>query len=262
MKNYCVYLTIYRGNKLPPFYIGSTSVANINNGYRGSVCSRDYRGIWKSEIKEHPELFKTVIIAYSNTRKEATLREREIHLRLKVNTSPLYINRNLASPDGACGVSLKGKDNPMYGKPRLDVVDRNKSRKGSRLSKEHREKISKGTSGANNPMYGKNHTDEAKKKMSEAVTGRTYHKVECEFCSKEIASNNLDNHIAVCKSNPNRFQKFKHKLPRSAESRQKISEIRKNQEKIKCPHCGGEATPPNAKRWHFDNCKLKPELIG
>jgi hypothetical protein len=25
--------------------------------------------------------------------------------------------------------------------------------------------------------------------------------------------------------------------------------------KLKCPHCGIEATTGNAKRWHFDNCK-------
>ena len=30
---YCVYLTIYTGNKLPPFYIGSTSLKKINKGY-------------------------------------------------------------------------------------------------------------------------------------------------------------------------------------------------------------------------------------
>lgn len=32
---YCTYLTSYFGNKLPPFYIGYTTVANINRGYRG-----------------------------------------------------------------------------------------------------------------------------------------------------------------------------------------------------------------------------------
>ncbi len=29
---YCVYLTTYSGDKLPPYYIGSTSIAKISNG--------------------------------------------------------------------------------------------------------------------------------------------------------------------------------------------------------------------------------------
>lgn len=28
--------------------------------------------------------------------------------------------------------------------------------------------------------------------------------------------------------------------------------------KISCPHCDKECIPTNAKRWHFDNCKLRP----
>jgi hypothetical protein len=42
MNDYCVYITFYKGNKLPPFYIGSTSVEKINNDYNGSVGSQKY----------------------------------------------------------------------------------------------------------------------------------------------------------------------------------------------------------------------------
>jgi hypothetical protein len=31
-------------------------------------------------------------------------------------------------------------------------------------------------------------------------------------------------------------------------------------EKIECPHCGKLSDKANAKRWHFDNCKLKSNL--
>jgi hypothetical protein len=34
---FAVYLTSYKGNKLPPFYIGSSSVSALNSGYHGSV---------------------------------------------------------------------------------------------------------------------------------------------------------------------------------------------------------------------------------
>lgn len=46
---YCVYVTTYLGKKLPPFYIGSTSVDNLKNGYKGSVMSKKYKNIWKGE---------------------------------------------------------------------------------------------------------------------------------------------------------------------------------------------------------------------
>jgi len=48
---YCVYITIYRGNKLPPFYIGYSTPEKIKNGYRGSVSSRQYKNIWKKNWK-------------------------------------------------------------------------------------------------------------------------------------------------------------------------------------------------------------------
>jgi hypothetical protein len=51
---YCTYLTIYSGNKLPPFYIGSTSVNRISNGYHGSVSSKRYKSIWLEELKTNP----------------------------------------------------------------------------------------------------------------------------------------------------------------------------------------------------------------
>lgn len=48
---YCTYLTIYSGNKLPPFYIGYKDLHSIENGYRGSVDSLAFKEIWLSEIK-------------------------------------------------------------------------------------------------------------------------------------------------------------------------------------------------------------------
>ena len=59
---YCTYLTVYSGNKLPPFYIGSSSIDIINNGYRGSVSSKEYKQIWKTELKNNSHLFKIMII--------------------------------------------------------------------------------------------------------------------------------------------------------------------------------------------------------
>jgi len=61
MKPFCVYLTIYRGNKLPPFYLGYTKANKIKNeNYHGSVSSKKYKQIFNKEIKENPELFTTI----------------------------------------------------------------------------------------------------------------------------------------------------------------------------------------------------------
>jgi hypothetical protein len=68
---FCTYLTTYKGNKLPMFYVGSTSVSKINNGYRGSVASKAYKQIWISELKNNPQLFETRIISLHNKREEA-----------------------------------------------------------------------------------------------------------------------------------------------------------------------------------------------
>jgi hypothetical protein len=79
---YCTYLTVYKGNKLPPFYIGSTSVVKINNGYRGSVKSKKYKEIWKSELKNNPNLFTTKIVTIHDSRQEALDKEDLLHKKL------------------------------------------------------------------------------------------------------------------------------------------------------------------------------------
>lgn len=113
--NFCVYLTAYRGNKLPPFYIGSSSTLKIYQGYRGSVGSKLYRRIWKDEIKNHPERFSTKIVAEYQTRLEALAREREFQIKLRVVDSPMYINQSLASKNGFFGRSVFGKNHPRFG---------------------------------------------------------------------------------------------------------------------------------------------------
>jgi len=116
MDIYVTYLTIYSGNKLPPFYIGSTSLDKVNNGYRGTVVSKRYKSIWKQELKENPQLFKTKTISYHNTRKEALTKEDSLQRKLNVIQSPMYINLSFAAPDGAFGLKQSGENHPCYGK--------------------------------------------------------------------------------------------------------------------------------------------------
>ena len=119
---FCTYLTIYSGNKLPPFYVGSTSVAKISSGYRGSVSSKTYKTIWKLELKDNPRLFKTIILSRHATRREALEKENKLHKLVNVSKNTLYINKANAIPDGQFGVNTAGINNPMYGKKRPDAT--------------------------------------------------------------------------------------------------------------------------------------------
>ena len=143
MKLYCTYLTIYSGNKLPSFYIGSTSIENIKLGYHGSVHSKMYKTIWKNELKENPHLFKTNIISIHDTRKDAIIKEEKFHRMLNVVKSSMYINMAIATPNGFHGRNVSGENNPMYGKKHSEYSKSfmNASKKGKPLSKEHAEKV-------------------------------------------------------------------------------------------------------------------------
>lgn len=112
---YCVYITFYLGNKLPLFYLGSSSVKNIENGYRGSVRSKKYSAIWSSELKNNPDLFKTKILTKCETRLVAYEKELKLQKQLNVIKNPLYINLSLACKSGFFGGV--GKNNPMYNLP-------------------------------------------------------------------------------------------------------------------------------------------------
>jgi len=124
---YCTYLTIYKGNKLPPFYIGSTSALKISEGYRGSVQSKKYKQIWLSELKDNPHLFETQILTTHTTREEALNREESMN----------------------------------HGKGMLGRKHSEKTKTQMSKNSYHR-----GRFGSNSPIYGRKHSDESKRKMS------------------------------------------------------------------------------------------------
>lgn len=94
---YCVYLTTYRGKALPPFYIGSTSIKKVEDGYHGSVLSAAYKTIWKQELLNSPDLFNTQILSKHATRQEALEHELRLQKDLDVVNSRLFINKALAN---------------------------------------------------------------------------------------------------------------------------------------------------------------------
>jgi hypothetical protein len=226
---YCTYLTIYRGNKMPPFYIGRSSVKNVQKGYHGTVSSKLYKQVWLDELEQNPHLFETKILTTHSTKKEAAEQEEYLHKKHQVHKNPLYINQ--ATGAGTFHADVKGKKNPWYGKSR---------------------------SGELNPMYGRTHSERTRQKMSSNGKGKHSQPKTEEF--KQAARERQ-----LGKSYEERFGaeyakqiRDKQRGPKSLEHIQKIKEnpYHANRPKLRCPHCQKEVSASNLKRWHGDNCKL------
>ena len=186
---YCVYLTIYRGNKLPPFYIGSTSISKIQKGYKGSVSSKQYKNLWDFEIKNNQHLFKTKIVSYHKTRQEALEKEFILHTKLNVVKNILYINKSTAKKNGFFGMDVSGKNNPMYGKSRNDSSIRMKTN-NPMFDKEIAKKVAESKKlkrklGLHKPTamkeYGRKQTSQRMKTNNPAFV-----RFCCLYCGKEI----------------------------------------------------------------------------
>jgi hypothetical protein len=112
---FVVYLTIYGGDKFPPYYIGSTSLEKFNGDYYGSVCSKKYGEIFHRELLENPNLFDKIILETTDTREDALIKERDYHVKCDVVKNENFINLSFAV-SGCYGLGLSGDEHPMWGK--------------------------------------------------------------------------------------------------------------------------------------------------
>lgn len=200
---YCVYLTIYRGSKLPPFYIGSSSIKKIKSGYHGSVSSREYKNIWLEELKENPNLFQTKIISTHNTREEAVEKENYFHHKLNVVKNSLYTNKWYAVPNGFNGYDSRGKNNPMYGKSRPDSSERMKTNNPIHNKKSQQKileaKARKYKEGTHKSTSNKPQTiEKTKDRMSK--NNPSFVRCSCLECHKELPMTHLKRHIQLSHS--------------------------------------------------------------
>lgn len=129
---FCVYLTVYSGLKIPPFYIGSTSLVKLQEGYCGSVSSKKYRALFNEEKRDNRELFTTNVLSLHATRKEALQAEWVVQNELGVVQKSQFMNMALACAGGCAGMDVRGELNPRY---------------GCTVSEDVREKISKANLG-------------------------------------------------------------------------------------------------------------------
>ncbi len=138
IKLFVCYHIEYCGNKFPPNYIGSTSLEKINDGYMGSVCSKEYAKSWKDEIKNNKHLFKLTIISYHTTRTEAYDKELKLQKIFNVIENDLFVNRSFAcssfsgnSPKSEdhkqkIGIANSGKKRSQEQKNRIKECNKNK----------------------------------------------------------------------------------------------------------------------------------------
>jgi hypothetical protein len=176
---------------MPPFYIGSSFIRKVKNGYRGSVRSIRYRKIWESELKKHPELFETKIIAEYETRKEAKDREEVIHRALNVHKNPLYVNMATANGIFGCDDKWSKERKKKHSKILKEAFNNHDYKKRCSVhslklwrNKEHQKKMSNimkkrhqngefkdARKGEKNPMFGKTHSLKTKQLQREAKLG-------------------------------------------------------------------------------------------
>lgn len=238
----CVYLTIYTGNKLPPFYIGSTSIERIRKGYMGSVRSKKYKDIWKSEIRNHPELFKVKIISIHDKREDALLKEEKLHLLLQVSKSPMYINESIASHKGIFGVSLFGNNNPSTKKENREKIS--SAKKEYWKSEDNRKRMSeKRKKWFDNPENRKKQSEITKIQMRDPKARKLISE------SKKGLKNPVHRKVAdgthnwLGKNNP------VHQRVANGTNNTSAQHI--------CPNCKQSGTGPGMMRWHFDRCRNK-----
>jgi len=158
MKNeFVVYLTIYFGDKLPKYYIGSTSKKKIESGkYFGTVRSKRYRKIFENELKYNINSFSVQILSYHETRKEALEEELRLHKKNNVVKSDEYFNESYASVNGFFGRTLKGEQASKSGISNYSIWVRKYGEDEAKLRDiEYRRKQSIVNGGENNPMFNR-----------------------------------------------------------------------------------------------------------
>lgn len=221
------YLTHYTGDKLPPWYIGSSFEDRVITGYNGTITSRKWKLLYQEEQKYNKHLFKTRILSYHLTKEDAIAEEARLQRMHNVVKSVKYFNESVANVNGMYGRDVSGMYNPNYGK----VASQSTKYKQS-LAATNRAVIvcpHCGTTSTTTNLMTRWHFDNCKSLNS------TCNLYNCKYCNKTGRNkNNMDKyHNENCKLKPNTVVNI-----------------------LICEHCGFQSNSMmNMTRWHFENCK-------
>ena len=226
---YCVYFTIYKGSRLPPFYVGSTKIAKIARGYHGSVSSALWGSIWKQEIRENPHLFMTLIIPGQIRHTAAEILDLELAWQqaFDVVEDICFINQAFAksgfcsTPESARKAVATRKRHGLSScseETKLKIGAANRGRRLPPVTPETRAKLSQS-------LTGIPRTPEWKAKISKSNTGKT---VNEETRAKMRLANRREQ---TAESIAKRLATIQAKggYQHSAETKRKIGEANKGQ---------------------------------
>lgn len=253
---FVVYLTMYKGDKLPRWYIGSSSEDKILDGYNGSVQSMKYKEKYCLEQRINKHLFKTRILSFHEDRKEALAEELRVQKLHNVVKNEKYMNMSYATINGFFGMPMKGvnvgEKNGMFGKKKSpeSIANQIKNMSGEKhiLFGKHRDdnvknKISDTLKETytNNPQLGENISKKASeryKKLS-PTEKLEYAKIRGEGSKRAWAKLTEEERAERCalqKGEKNGFFGKKHKLTHI------------------CEHCGKLLHKHIYTRFHGENC--------
>ena len=184
MKEYTVYMHVSPSGKR---YVGITCM-NVNQRWRGDGSGYKGQAFYNAIIKYGWNNIKHIIIARGLTEDEA--KWLEIELIREWDTTNKHKGYNITmGGDGTVGyhhteewkINNCGENHPMFGKHHTE---------------ETKKKISEATSGKNNPFYGKGYLISGEKHYF-------YGAVMSEEQRKKISESRIKNAIAKGKNNPN-----------------------------------------------------------
>jgi len=176
MEIFVVYLVTYSGDKLPKYYIGSTTKNKIDKGYMGSVRSKKWKKIFQEEIKNNRHLFDIEILSTHKTRKEALSEELRLQKEKDVVKSKDYFNESFACVNGFFGMEISYEHKKMLSKLASENYSKGKAYRLPPLP------------GTSNPMFGK---------KNEVIAINTLTKEKIRVDRKEFDSNtNLVGHTS------------------------------------------------------------------
>lgn len=193
--------------------------------------------------------------------------EEQVLIKMNVLNEDKWLNKNNTIAINA----MKGENHPMHGKTHTKEVreklsELRKNCTGWHHSKETKQKIRESN-------LGKFISTETKQKISESKKGKSPNRIFTEKHRNDISERNRNRIFSeetrkkISESRKKR-KGFKH----SEETKQKIRESNlgknlgkkypyKKQKQLECPYCNLEGGISNMKRYHFDNCKNKENVL-
>lgn len=254
MKKYVVYMVTYSGQKLPKYYIGSTSEEKVNKGYLGSVRSKRWREIFESEVKSNREMFKLEILSFHTTREDALSEELRIQKELNVVKSDEFFNESFASKNGFFGMTITEEYRKILSER---AAENHKNGKCFKLK----------------PMYGEDNPMHGKINEVVAIDGLTNKKVRVtkeEFmCNPHLSGHTVGlvpvieietgNKLTISKEEFNQNNdKYKH----HNKGRKHSGDLKSKLSKINVDHITARDWDGNFHRIHKDDLRLKSGEFG